>query len=78
MFFSLYNYLNALKVDTKITPIDFKITFNDYYKHNFLPAVLDINLNSKLNVNSDVRQLTKSSLSFYPRRFGFLTKRIAM
>ena len=29
MFFSLYNYLNALKVDTKITPIDFKITFND-------------------------------------------------
>lgn len=78
MFFSLYNYLNALKIDTKITPIDFKITFNDYYKHNFLPAVLDINLNSKLNINSDVRQLTKSSLSFYPRRFGFLTKRIAM
>lgn len=73
MFFSLNNYLNFLKNDLSIKPIDFKITFNDYYKYNFISAYFNANDNL---INDNF--FTKSSLIFYPRRVGFLTKRIAM
>ena len=77
MFFSLNNYLNFLKTDISIKPIDFKITFNDYYKYNFISAYFNTD-NNDLTNNFNKNYFTKSSLIFYPKRVGFLTKRIAM
>lgn len=68
VFYTLYYYFSDINNNINLLPINFKLTLNDYYKHNLL------SLQNSLYLNL----LNNDSLIFYPRRYGFLTKRIAM
>lgn len=78
IFFTLYNYIEKLNNNIYLLPIDFKLVIDDYYKYNLLPLIKNSYNNFFLNNTLDNNYISKESLMFYPRKFGFLTKRIAM
>ncbi len=78
IFFTLYNYLIYLNKNIYLLPIDFKITIDDYYKYNLIPLTLNQNNNNLITEKLLNNYFFLNSLTFYPRKFGFLTKRIAM
>lgn len=70
IFLTLFNFIENNKFNDKyILPINFKLIIDEYYKYNLLPLTKNI---------FNTSYYTSESLVFYPRKVGFLTKRIAM
>jgi hypothetical protein len=70
IFLTLFNFIENNKFNDKyILPINFKLIIDEYYKYNLLPLTKNV---------FNTSYYTSESLVFYPRKIGFLTKRIAM
>jgi hypothetical protein len=74
IFVMLFYYIKYFNKNIYLLPIDFKINIDEYSKFNLLPLVKN---HKDANLILD-NYFAIESLTYYPRKLGYLTKRIAM